>query len=108
MVALHRTDPRVDHRDRGDPGPGLGGRDVARRRTRSGSGCRSSSPGSPSGASAARSSWVKRHFPVLVGTAAVVLIVFGVVLMFDQLARVTSEMQQALDGTPFEWVVKLG
>jgi cytochrome c-type biogenesis protein len=52
--------------------------------------------------------WVKRHFPVLVGTAAAVLIVFGIVLMFDQLSRVTSEMQQALDGTPFEWVVELG
>ena len=25
--------------------------------------------------------------------------------MFDQLSRVTSEMQQALDGTPLEWVV---
>ena len=53
-------------------------------------------------------SWVKRHFPLLVGTAAVVLIAFGVVLMFDQLSRVTSEMQQALDGTPFEWLVQLG
>ncbi len=52
--------------------------------------------------------WVKRHFPLLVGSAAVVLIAFGVVLMFDQLARVTSEMQQALDGTPFEWAVTLG
>ena len=53
-------------------------------------------------------SWVKRHFPLLVGTAAAVLILFGVILMFDQLSRVTSEMQQALDGTPFEWLVELG
>jgi cytochrome c-type biogenesis protein len=53
-------------------------------------------------------SWVKRHFPLLVGTAAVVLIIFGVILMFDQLSRVTSEMQQALDGTPLEWLVELG
>jgi cytochrome c-type biogenesis protein len=52
--------------------------------------------------------WVKRHFPLLVGTSAVVLIGFGVVLMFDQLTRVTSEMQQALDDTPFEWLVTLG
>jgi cytochrome c-type biogenesis protein len=52
--------------------------------------------------------WVKRHFPLLVGTAAVILIGFGVVLMFDQLSRVTAEMQQALDGTPFEWLVNLG
>jgi cytochrome c-type biogenesis protein len=53
-------------------------------------------------------SWVKRHFPLLVGTAATVLIAFGIVLMFDQLTRVTSEMQQALDGTPLEWLVELG
>jgi cytochrome c-type biogenesis protein len=52
--------------------------------------------------------WVKRHFPLLVGTAAVILVGFGIVLMFDQLSRVTSEMQQALDGTPFEWLVNLG
>jgi cytochrome c-type biogenesis protein len=52
--------------------------------------------------------WVKRHFPLLVGTSAVVLIGFGVVLMFDQLTRVTSEMQQALDDTPLEWLVTLG
>ena len=36
------------------------------------------------------------------------LIIFGVILMFDQLSRVTSEMQQALDGTPLEWLVELG
>jgi cytochrome c-type biogenesis protein len=52
--------------------------------------------------------WVKRHYPLLVGTSAAVLIGFGLILMFDQLTRVTSEMQQALDGTPLEWVVELG
>jgi cytochrome c-type biogenesis protein len=52
--------------------------------------------------------WVKRHMPVLVAGSAVILGVFGVLLMFDELSRVSSEMQRALDGTPFEWVVKLG
>lgn len=52
--------------------------------------------------------WVKRHFPLVVGAAAVVMLGFGTLLMFDALTRVTSEMQRALDGTPFEWLVQLG
>jgi cytochrome c-type biogenesis protein len=52
--------------------------------------------------------WVKAHYTLLVGSAAVVLIFFGVILILDQLTRVTAEMQQALDGTPFEWLVELG
>ena len=39
---------------------------------------------------------------------AFVLIGFGIMLMLDQLSRVTVEFQQALDGTPFEWLVELG
>jgi cytochrome c-type biogenesis protein len=53
-------------------------------------------------------SFVKRHFSALVATSAVVLAIFGLLLMFDQLSRVSSELQQALDGTPLEWAVKLG
>ena len=52
--------------------------------------------------------WVKRHFPLVVGGAAVVMLAFGTLLMFDALSRVTSEMQQALEGTPLEWLVELG
>lgn len=52
--------------------------------------------------------WVRRHFPVLVAGAAVVLGAFGVVLMLDRMSRVTAELQQALDGTPLEWLVELG
>lgn len=52
--------------------------------------------------------WVKRHFPVLVGGSAVVLGAFGVLLMFDQLTRVTVELQRVLNGTPLEWLVELG
>jgi len=52
--------------------------------------------------------WVKRHFPVIVGGAAAVMLAFGVLLMLDQLTWLTSELQQALDGTPLEWLVELG
>jgi cytochrome c-type biogenesis protein len=52
--------------------------------------------------------WVKRNLPALVATSAVILAIFGLLLMFDQLSRVSSELQQALDGTPLEWAVKLG
>lgn len=52
--------------------------------------------------------WVKQHFPLLVGTSAAIMLVFGLLLMFDGLSRLTSEFQQALDGTPFEWLVELG
>lgn len=52
--------------------------------------------------------WVKRHFPVIVGGAAVVMLAFGTLLMFDALSRVTSELQGALRDTPFEWLVELG
>jgi cytochrome c-type biogenesis protein len=53
-------------------------------------------------------SFVKRHFPVLVVSSSIVLAVFGVLLVFDQLTRVTSELQQALDSIGLDWVVELG
>ena len=92
----------------GDAGPRLGRRDAARRVH--------ARPRAPVPrdrarariASAARSAGSSVTSRMLVGTAAVVLGAFGVLLMFDQLSRVTSEMQQALDGTPFEWLVQLG
>lgn len=52
--------------------------------------------------------WVKRHFPLIVGGSAVVLGIFGVLLMFDQLSRLTAELQRLLDDTPLEWLVELG
>ncbi len=52
--------------------------------------------------------FVKRHLTALVAFSAFVLIGFGIMLMLDQLSRVTVEFQQALDGTPFEWLVELG
>jgi cytochrome c-type biogenesis protein len=52
--------------------------------------------------------FVKRHFAMLVGGSAAVLAGFGILLMLDQLSRVTAELQRALDGTPLEWLVTLG
>jgi hypothetical protein len=51
---------------------------------------------------------VKRHFAVIVAGSATVLAIFGVLLIFDQLTRVTIELQKALDGTGLDWIVNLG
>jgi cytochrome c-type biogenesis protein len=53
-------------------------------------------------------SWVKRHFPLLVGASAVVLGAFGVLLMFDELSRLSVRMQQWLSDAGLEWIVNLG
>jgi cytochrome c-type biogenesis protein len=52
--------------------------------------------------------WVKRHFPLIVGTAAVVLCIFGLLLMFDQLPRVSANLQRWLTDANLEWLVELG
>jgi cytochrome c-type biogenesis protein len=52
--------------------------------------------------------FVKRHLNVIVAGSAIVLAVFGVLLIFDQLTRVTSELQQALDHAGLDWLVNLG
>ena len=53
-------------------------------------------------------SFVKRHFATLVLASATILALFGVLLVFDQLTRVTSELQQALDHAGLDWLVNLG
>jgi cytochrome c-type biogenesis protein len=52
--------------------------------------------------------WVKRHFPLIVGGSALVLGAFGVLLMFDQLARLSLHLQRWLDDTGLDWLVTLG
>jgi cytochrome c-type biogenesis protein len=52
--------------------------------------------------------WVKRRFALLVAGSAVVLGAFGVLLMLDDLSRVSAELANALRGTPLEWLVELG
>lgn len=52
--------------------------------------------------------WVKRHFPLIVGTAAVVLAVFGLLLIFDELSRLSVDLQKWLTDAHLEWLVNLG
>jgi len=51
---------------------------------------------------------VKRHLGAIVVGSSIVLGAFGILLIFDQLTRVTAELQQALDGTGLDWIVELG
>jgi cytochrome c-type biogenesis protein len=53
-------------------------------------------------------SWVKRHFPLLVGASAVVLGLFGLLLMFDGLATLSVHLQRWLIDAHLEWLVNLG
>jgi cytochrome c-type biogenesis protein len=52
--------------------------------------------------------WVKRHYPLIVGGSAVVLGLFGIVLMFDELSRLSLHFQHVLTDAHMEWLVKLG
>jgi cytochrome c-type biogenesis protein len=52
--------------------------------------------------------WVKRHFPLIVGASAIVLGAFGVLLMFDELSRISLHLQQWLHDAHLDWLVNLG
>ncbi len=52
--------------------------------------------------------WVKRHMQHIVIASAVSLIGFGVLLMLNQLIRVTTELQNILRSVGLEWIVNLG
>ncbi len=52
--------------------------------------------------------WVKRHSLAIVIGSAVVLGTFGVLLMFDELSRVSGDLQRWLTDAHLEWIVNLG
>jgi len=52
--------------------------------------------------------WVKRHFVLIVGGSAVVLGVFGLLLVFDELSRLSVHFQHVLTDAHLEWLVNLG
>jgi cytochrome c-type biogenesis protein len=52
--------------------------------------------------------WVKRHFPAIVVGSSLVLAGFGLLLMFDQLSRLTGDLQRALTDWHLDWLVNLG
>ncbi len=52
--------------------------------------------------------WVKRHFVLIVGGSAVVIGAFGLLLMFDELSRLSLHLQTWLTDAHLEWLVQLG
>jgi cytochrome c-type biogenesis protein len=52
--------------------------------------------------------WVKRHFVVIVGGSAVVIGAFGLLLMFDELSRLSLHLQTWLTDAHLKWLVELG
>jgi cytochrome c-type biogenesis protein len=52
--------------------------------------------------------WVKRHFPAIVVGSSLILGGFGLLLMFDQLSRLTVDFQRALTDAHLDWLVNLG
>jgi cytochrome c-type biogenesis protein len=52
--------------------------------------------------------WVKRHYPVIVGGSAVILGFFGLLLMFNELSRLSVHFQHWLTDAHMEWLVNLG
>lgn len=52
--------------------------------------------------------WIRRHMQQIVLLSAVSLVGFGVLLMTNQLIRITTELQSALRAVGLEWLVNLG
>ncbi len=52
--------------------------------------------------------WMKRHLQQIVLLSAVSLVGFGVLLMTNQLIRITTELQSLLRAVGLEWLVNLG
>jgi ATP-binding cassette subfamily F protein 3 len=52
--------------------------------------------------------WFKRHFAVIVGGSAVIIGLFGLLLMFDQLSRLSLHLQTWLTDAHLRWLVELG
>ena len=51
---------------------------------------------------------MKRHFVWLVGISAVIIGVFGLLLMFDELSRLSVHLQTWLTDAHLKWLVELG
>lgn len=52
--------------------------------------------------------WVKHHLRSIVLGSSILLIGFGVLLMTNQLIRITTELQNLLRAVGLEWIVNLG
>jgi cytochrome c-type biogenesis protein len=51
---------------------------------------------------------VKRHFPAIVVGSSIVLAGFGLLLMFDELSRLSGDLSRALTDAHLDWLVNLG
>jgi cytochrome c-type biogenesis protein len=52
--------------------------------------------------------WVKRHFVFMVAGSAVIIGAFGLLLMFDELSRLSLHLQTWLTDAHLDWLVQLG
>jgi len=52
--------------------------------------------------------WIKRHLQQITLVSAISLVGFGVLLMTNQLIRITTELQNILRAVGLEWLVNLG
>ncbi len=52
--------------------------------------------------------WVKQHFPAIVVGSSLVLAGFGLLLMFDELSRLSGDLSRALTDAHLDWLVNLG
>ena len=52
--------------------------------------------------------WVKSHFALIVGGSAIVIGAFGLLLMFDELSRLSLHLQTWLTDAHLTWLVDLG
>jgi cytochrome c-type biogenesis protein len=52
--------------------------------------------------------WVRRHLPAIVVSSAVVVGLFGVLLLFNRLSRANAELTRVLDAVHLSWLVNLG
>lgn len=52
--------------------------------------------------------WVKRHLSTIVVMSAVVIGVFGLLLLFNKLSRANAEVTKVLDAIHLSWLVNLG
>jgi cytochrome c-type biogenesis protein len=52
--------------------------------------------------------WVKRHMSAIVVMSAAVMVVFGLLLLFNLLSRANAEVTKVLDAVHLSWLVNLG
>jgi len=52
--------------------------------------------------------WVKSHMPHIIVVSSVLMAIFGLLLIFNQLIRITTQLQSLLRAVGLEWLVNLG